>query len=242
MLNLKLKKNSSFDGFKINCFKIEFNRSFLNIPKKNSRVSFRPKKNKNSLQIGFLFQNLKKKPKFIHFYKQYDLVSKLPRHLGKMFIYLFIYWCYISSMRGLKEDTTTHTHVGMQRKKPELVADLKKEIWNLIVVVSKKFVLWFLIQQKLTFFWCDFRVFVLEWENEWNYNKVTTHNLHDRLLQLHEVPCLPLYESVLDYIPHHHLLLPQAYLPLALAFYFVYTKWGAQINGHGHNWRASCVT
>jgi hypothetical protein len=31
-------------------------------------------------------------------------------------------------MRGLKEDTTTHTHVGMQRKKPELVADLKKEI------------------------------------------------------------------------------------------------------------------
>ncbi len=56
-----------------------------------------------------------------------------------------------------------------------------------------------------------------------------THRLHDRLLQLHEVPCLPLYESVLDYIPHHHLLLPPAYLPLALAFYFVYTKWGAQI-------------
>jgi len=30
-------------------------------------------------------------------------------------------------MRGLKEDTTT-PHVGMQRKKPELVADLEKEI------------------------------------------------------------------------------------------------------------------
>ncbi len=104
------------------------NKKFLNIPKKNSRVSFRPFFFFFVAYRVFFFQIKKKKPKFIHFYKQYDLVSKLPRHLGKMFIYLFIYWCYISSMRGLKEDTTTHTHVGMQRKKPELVADLKKEI------------------------------------------------------------------------------------------------------------------
>jgi hypothetical protein len=38
-------------------------------------------------------------------------------------IYLFIYWCYLYILDEGTERRHDHTHVGMQRKKPELVAD-----------------------------------------------------------------------------------------------------------------------
>ncbi len=95
---------------------VEKFKKFLNIPQKNSQVSFRPKK-KKTLQIGVFFfpQFLKKKDQNFYISTNNMISVKAPKAL-RYNIYLFIYLLVLYILDEGTERRPDHTHVGMQRK------------------------------------------------------------------------------------------------------------------------------